>query len=68
LYAVHLIIATNFGTLEHILPQWLASEIEMPNVQLKHFRHDEDKPENELLRSHGLNTFTTRQVCAGCFR
>jgi hypothetical protein len=38
----------------------------MPNVQLRHFRHDEGKPENELLRSHGLNTYATRQICARC--
>jgi hypothetical protein len=52
-------------TLEHILPQWLASEIERPNVKLKHFLHDEEK-EDTLLRSYKLNTFTTRQVCARC--
>jgi hypothetical protein len=53
-------------TLEHIIPGWLASEIELPGVKLNHFLHDEDKSENTLLRSHGLNTFATRQVCSGC--
>lgn len=53
-------------TLEHIVPQWLASEIELPNAKLEQFLHDETKTENELLRSHGLNTFATRQVCARC--
>ena len=53
-------------TLEHILPQWLASEIEMPNVKLQHFRHDDGNKENTLLRAHGLNTYATRQVCFRC--
>jgi hypothetical protein len=53
-------------TLEHILPQWLAAEIEMPDVKLQHFRHDEGKSETTLLRAHGLNTYATRQVCSGC--
>jgi hypothetical protein len=53
-------------TLEHILPQWLAAEIEMPDVKLQHFRHDEEKSESTLLRAHGLNTYATRQVCSRC--
>jgi hypothetical protein len=53
-------------TLEHILPQWLASEIEMPNVKLQHFRHDDGTKENTLLREHGLNKYATRQVCFRC--
>jgi|ERR1700733_14332144 len=32
-------------TLEHSLPQWLAREIELPGVGLRHFMHDETKPE-----------------------
>jgi hypothetical protein len=53
-------------TLEHILPQWLASEIEMPNVKLQHFRHDDGTKESTLLREHGLNKYATRQVCVCC--
>jgi hypothetical protein len=53
-------------TLEHILPQWLAAEIEMPDVKLQHFRHDENKSESTLIRAHGLNTYATRQVCFRC--
>jgi hypothetical protein len=53
-------------TLEHALPQWLAKEIELPGVSLKHFRHNEEKPEDEVLRSHGLNTFGTNKLCAVC--
>ncbi len=34
-------------TLEHSLPQWLAREIEMPGVALRHFMHDETQPEGE---------------------
>ncbi len=53
-------------TLEHILPQWLAAEIEMPNVKLRHFRHDDGTNGNTLLREHGLNRYATRQVCFRC--
>src|ERR1700722_2482795 len=53
-------------TLEHILPQWLAAEIEIPDVKLQHFRHDEAKSESTLVRAHGLNTYATRQVCSRC--
>jgi len=54
-------------TLEHSLPQWLAREIEMPGVALRHFMHDETQPEaDRLLRSHGLGTFGARKVCRGC--
>ena len=44
-------------TLEHARPQWLADEIKLPGVKLKHYPHDEDKPQDALLRSHELNTF-----------
>ncbi|SRR5258708_614796 len=53
-------------TIEHILPQWLAKEIEKPNVKLRHFLHDESKPEDTLLRSYGLGTFGTKKVCGNC--
>ena len=53
-------------TLEHSLPQWLAKEIEKPNIKLRHFIHDESKPEDTLLRSYGLNTFGTKKVWCSC--
>jgi hypothetical protein len=53
-------------TLEHALPQWLAKEIDIPGVNLRHFLHDESKPEDALLRSHKLNTFGSRKVCCFC--
>jgi len=37
---------------EHILPEWLALEVEQPDLSLKQYRHDEDRVEDELLRSH----------------
>jgi hypothetical protein len=49
-------------TLEHILPQWLAAETEMPHVKLQHFRHGDEKSESTLLRAHGLNTYATGQA------
>jgi hypothetical protein len=51
---------------EHILPGWLAQEVEQPNLSLKQYRHDEDKTENELLRSHDLGSFVIKNVCEGC--
>jgi hypothetical protein len=59
-------LSGDVATLEHILPKWLASEIKQPNVNLKHFVHDEEKAEDTVIRSHGLNTFTTKQVCGTC--
>jgi hypothetical protein len=53
-------------TLEHALPQWLAKEIELPGVSLKHFLHDETKTEDKLLRSYKLNTFGSKKVCDVC--
>ena len=44
-------------TLEHARPQRLANEIKRPGVKLKHYLHDEDKPQDALLRNHELNTF-----------
>ena len=53
-------------TREHILPQWLASEVEMPGVSLKHYRHDESEQRDDLLRDHSLKTFVVKNVCATC--
>jgi len=53
-------------TLEHALPQWLAKEIELPGVKLRHYIHDDRKPEDALLRSYQLNTFGTKKVCCVC--
>jgi hypothetical protein len=54
-------------SLEHSLPRWLAREIEMPGVSLRHFIHDETQPEADcLLRGHKLNTFEARKVCSAC--
>jgi len=54
------------ATLEDILPKWLAALIRQPNVRLNHFLHDETKAEDKVVRSHDLNTFKSRQVCARC--
>src|ERR1700741_4799613 len=48
-------------TMEHALPQWLAKEIEKPGVKLRHFLHDENKPEDTPLGSHGLNKFGAKK-------
>jgi len=53
-------------TLDHALSDWLAKEIELPGVKLRHFLHDENKPEDTLLRSYQLNTFGSKKVCAIC--
>lgn len=59
-------LAGGAATREHVLAQWLADEISLPGVNLKQYLHDEDKAENELLRSHGLNNFVVKNVCADC--
>jgi len=51
---------------EHILAQWLADEVEQPDLTLKQYRHSEDRTENELLRSHDLRSFVIKNVCATC--
>jgi len=51
---------------EHILAQWLAEEIEIPNLNLKHYLHDSDAATDELLRSHGLDNFVIRTICTTC--
>ena len=53
-------------TREHILPRWLASEIEMPGVSLKHYRHDENEQTDSLLRDHSLRTYVIKNVCGPC--
>lgn len=54
------------ATREHALARWLAAEIELAGARLKHYLHDEEKTEDELLRSHGLNNFAVKNVCADC--
>ncbi len=54
------------ATLEDILPKWLAAVIRLPDAKLSHFLHDESKPDDKVLRSHDVNTFKSRQVCAQC--
>jgi len=51
---------------EHILPQWLSKEVDLPNVRFKQYRHDEERPEDELLRSHDLGSLAIKNVCAPC--
>jgi hypothetical protein len=51
---------------EHILPEWLAKEVFIPNVELKLFRRNDDNQEDELLREHGLNNFVVKNVCETC--
>jgi hypothetical protein len=51
---------------EHILPEWVAAEVHQPELSLKHYRHNEDAREDELLRSHDLGSFAIKNVCQGC--
>lgn len=51
---------------EHILPQWLAAEVEIPELDLKHYLHDEDEKTDALLRSHGLGSYAIKNVCSKC--
>ena len=51
---------------EHILPQWLANEVKVPDLALKHYLHDTEENSDELLRSHGLGSFVIKNVCAPC--
>src|ERR1017187_7704099 len=51
---------------EHILPEWLAAEIEDPALSLKHYRHHEGPAADELLRTHGLGSFAIKNVCTSC--
>lgn len=53
-------------TREHILPRWLADEIQLPGVSYKHYRHDEDTVQDELVRIHGLGSLAIKNVCASC--
>lgn len=59
-------LSGGLATREHALAQWLADEIELPGVNLKQYLHDEDRTEDDLLRSHGLNNFAIKIVCANC--
>jgi hypothetical protein len=49
---------------EHILPQWLHPHIEMPGVSIQHRAVSEQGA--TLLRSHDLNNFTVKSICAKC--
>jgi hypothetical protein len=51
---------------EHVLPQWLAKEIAIPEATLNHYLRNEDENKDELLRKHGLNNFAVRNVCRVC--
>jgi hypothetical protein len=51
---------------EHVLPEWLAKEVFIPNATLKQYRRGEDEQKQELLRAHGLNNFAVKNVCEGC--
>lgn len=53
---------------EHVLPKWLAAEIDMSTegVSLKHYLRDDREPADTLLRSHGLNTFSVKKICEPC--
>src|SRR5271170_4728025 len=51
---------------EHVLPQWLAKEVFIPNATLNHYLRDEDENKDELLRKHGLNNFAVKNVCETC--
>jgi hypothetical protein len=49
---------------EHILPQWLHPHIEIQGVSIKHRAVSEQRA--TLLRSHDLNNFTVKSICAKC--
>lgn len=51
---------------EHVLPEWLAKEVFIPDAQLKQYRRDEDAQKQDLLRAHGLNNFVVKNVCEDC--
>lgn len=51
---------------EHILPQWLAREVEQPDLSLKQYLHNEEQSEDALLRSHDLRSFVIKNVCTAC--
>jgi hypothetical protein len=55
-----------FATREHVVAQWLAAEIRLPGVSLKHYLHDQAKAEDTLVRRHDLNNFAVKKICAGC--
>jgi hypothetical protein len=51
---------------EHILPEWLAAKVEDPALSLKHYRHDQETAEDEILRTHDLGSFAIKNVCVRC--
>jgi hypothetical protein len=51
---------------EHILPRWVAEEVHLPGVKYKHYHHDEEKAEDELIRSHDLGSLAIKNVCIPC--
>jgi hypothetical protein len=51
---------------EHILPEWLATEVYQRELSVKQYRHNEDTREDELLRSHDLGSFAIKNVCRTC--
>jgi hypothetical protein len=53
-------------TREHVLAQWLETEIFIPNATLNQYLRDEDQNENQLLRKHLLNNFVIKNVCHTC--
>ncbi len=59
-------LVNGIASREHILPEWLAAEVEDPALSLKHYRHDEEAAADELLRTHGLGSFAIKNVCARC--
>jgi hypothetical protein len=54
------------ATREHILPEWLAAKVHQPDLSLNHYLHDEDAPADELIRSHDLGSYVTKNVCSSC--
>jgi hypothetical protein len=63
-----LVLTGDVATLEHILPQWLATEIDssVSGINMSQFLHDDRNPTDTLLRSHGLNSSAAKKVCSQC--
>lgn len=59
-------LAGGVATREHVLAQWLAECVELPDVSFNLYRHHEDGGSDELLRSHGLNNLAIKRVCQRC--
>jgi hypothetical protein len=58
-------LAKNGKSREHIRPKRLAQEVQLPEAALRHFLREEEKADVQL-RSHGLATFTVKNVCVRC--